>query len=284
MIKKAIFFLCCLTFFSQYIGIAQADGTLETLMGEYKIDDGHISGDLIINNNRDDSFTVVINTTNEYMHMCNIQFNNIKLTKNGNLYIGNTNFKDAVSDNDFYKENGVISISIAHGGLVINGPSNELCGIGTYYNGAYSYNGYIDPAYKELRNNIYEMSPFWAYLIARQNQVEQKVENFGSEYLYVVTGNVVDLFMASDYPDNTEYPSIIMKGGFIAKLKQDAKFPTKKYINKNDKVTLLCGTLSIEFAQSNAFGICTPIKIESENQNTNTKTKYINKKLYNKFY
>ena len=85
--------------------------------------------------------------------------------------------------------------------------------------------------------------------------------------------------MASDYPDNTEYPSIIMKGGFIAKLKQDAKFPTK-----NDKVTLLCGTLSIEFAQSNAFGICTPIKIESENQNTNTKTKYINKKLYNKFY
>ena len=284
MIKKAIFSLCCLTFFSQYIGMAQADGTLETLMGEYKIDDGHISGDLIINNNRDDSFTVVINTTNEYMHMCNIQFNNIKLAKNGNLYIGNTNLKDAVSDDDFYEENGVISISIAHGGLVINGPSNELCGIGAYYNGAYSYNGYIDTAYKELKNNIYEMSPFGAYLIARQNQVEQKVEIFRSEYLYVVTGNVVDLLMESDYSNNIEYPSIIMKGGFIAKLKQDIKFPTKKYIKKNDKATLLCKTLSIEFAQSSAFGICTPIKIESEDQNINTKTRYINKKLYNNLY
>lgn len=284
MMKKAIFSLCCLTFFSQYIGMAQADDTLETLMGEYKIDDGHISGDLIINNNRDGSFTVVINTTNEHMHMCNIQFNNIKLTKNGNMYVGNTNLKDAVSDEDFHEENGIISISIVHGGLVINGPTNGWCGTGIYYNGAYSYNGYVDPAYKELKNNIYEMSPFGAYLIARQNQVEQKKQSFENEYPYIVTGNAADLFMSSDYPDNMKYPSIIMKGGFIAKLKQDSKFPVKKYIKKNDKVTLLCANISIEFAQSSALGICTPVKVESEDQNGNTKTRYINKELYNQLY
>lgn len=284
MIKKVIFSLCCLTLFSQHVGMAQADNDLETLMGEYEIDDGHISGGLIINSNRDGSFTVVINAANEQMHMCNIQFNNIKLTKNGNMYVGNTNLKDAVSDEDFHEENGIISMSIVHGGLVINGPTNGWCGTGIYYNGAYSYNGYVDPAYKELKNNIYEMSPFGAYIIARQNQVEQKIQSFENEYPYIVTGNVADLFMSSDYPDNMKYPSIIMKGGFIAKLKQDAKFPVKKYIKKNDKVTLLCTNISIEFAQSSALGICTPVKVESEDQNGNTKTRYINKELYNQLY
>ena len=284
MIKKVIFSLCCLTLFSQYVGMAQADNDLETLMGEYEIDDGHISGGLIINSNRDGNFTVVINAANEQMHMCNIQFNNIKLTKNGNMYVGHTNLKDAVSDEDFHEENGVISMSIVYGGLVINGPTNGWCGTGIYYNGAYSYNGYVDPAYKELKNNIYEMSPFGAYLIARQHQVEQKIQSFENEYPYIVTGNVADLFISSDYPDKIEYPSIVMKGGFIAKLKQNAKFPVKKYIKKNDKVTLLCANISIEFAQNSALGICTPVKVEAEDQNGNTKTRYMNKELYNQLY
>ena len=55
-------------------------------------------------------------------------------------------------------------------------------------------------------------------------------------------------------------------------------------VKKNDKVTLLCANISIEFAQSSALGICTPVKVESEDQNGNTKTRYINKELYNQLY
>ena len=286
MIKKAMLFLYCLTAFPLQGMAVEVNNKINYLMGEYKIDDGYISGGIIINNNKDGSFTVVIDTINKKMNMCGAQFDNIRLSPVGDIYVGSVKIKDAVQEEykDIDFEDESISIALSDSGLLITGPSSGWCGLNAYYSGAYSSGGYVNPKFKALKNNIYETSPFGAYLSARQYQIEQKIERFDIEETYVVTGNVSHHFMSSDSSESAEYPCISMKGGFIAKLKQNAKFSVKKYVKEDDKITLLCTTMNIESGRSYASGICTPVKIESEDQNGNKKIRYINKELHSKLY